>query len=99
MHDKHLLYTGFIQALLLAGAIKCPIQLNNWDAGHELYDLFVPPCCCLPGSEYEALLNVMWVQVGDVPLSTTNHIIPLLPLHKKGIPAYRYTSCNTVYTL
>ena len=69
--------TGFLHVLFLAGATASPIQ-QHCAIEHELYTLLLPPCSCYSG-EYSSTFNIMWVRVGDAPLGSYNHIVPLLP--------------------
>ncbi len=97
----YLYFLGLIKALLLAGFqtrlyhsgqcwagfIQCPIQQYCWYEGHKLYTLLIPPCCCLGASQYDTLLNIMWIPHSteeDAPISVLNQVVPLVPLAWKG---------------
>ena len=68
-------FIGFLQLLILAGAIQHPIQ-QHCTIPHEFYQLLVPPCSC--SSQVLSVANVMWVNFSGNQNRAPNHLIPLI---------------------
>lgn len=68
---------GLIQVLLLAGALKRPIQQFS-ELQRDAYNLLMMPCGCCDNANIGEPISLMWTSM--LPMGIMNHIIPLLPM-------------------
>ncbi len=74
-HDQ-LWYTGYLQLLLLTGVLWKPICQFSED-GTGFLNTEVVPCHCIPVSNHQQPIHVMWTKLEGAQLM--NHIVPLIP--------------------